>query len=75
MSVVLILSMEQNAEQNIKGALVHVSYGVPKIMSRLLCVKLLPVLVVVHVGTQVGAIANNTLVHKAVLGFLHSIYG
>ena len=75
MSVVLILSMEQNTEQNIlKGALVHVSYGVPKIMSRLLCVKLLPVLVV-HVGTQVGAIANNTLVHKAVLGFLHSIYG
>ena len=74
MSVVLILSMEQNTEQNIKGALVHVSYGVPKIMSRLLCVKLLPVLVV-HVGTQVGAIANNTLVHKAVLGVLHSIYG
>ena len=66
--------MEQNTEQNIKGALVHVSYGVPKIMSRLLCVKLLPVLVV-HVGTQVGAIANNTFVHKAVLGFLHSIYG
>lgn len=75
MSVVLILSWNKIKNRIFfKGALVHVSYGVPKIMSRLLCVKLLPVLVV-HVGTQVGAIANNTLVHKAVLGFLHSIYG